>query len=220
MRNKLKRFFSKPYRECTHGDMIKNFLSQYPPQQTSPVFVELGAGFTTAELAELARLHNATFYSCDSNSEKIKDLKIRLSNNADNIDFLIGDSLESLSAISQQHNQIHFVFFDSAPSAMHTFHEFSIIEKNLKPDSCILIDNACIPEEKAILTPCRKGKILVPYLLASPNWQVFGHPHAGDSMVSAIYKSEPIYSDPAYELSGWIDSWKYNDQGEAGTHEI
>jgi hypothetical protein len=75
-----------------------------------------------------------------------------------------------------------------------------------------LIDNAALPGEKALLTACRKGKILVPYLLASPHWQVFAHPHAGDSMISAIYKDEPSYANPDYEYSGWKDSWKFFDE--------
>ena len=210
MRKCLKRLLNKPYRESTHGEMIEHLLTLYPPMGEKPVIVEIGSGFTTMTLVEIARSCDAFFYSCDNNIEKVEDLKARIVD--DDFKFIIGDSLSSLTEIVQQHDTVSFVFFDSAPSAMHTFREFLIIEKSLKPGSCILIDNAAIPGKKALLTACRKGKILVPYLLASPHWQVFGHPHAGDSMVSAVYKDEPVYADNDYELSGWKDGWKYIDK--------
>lgn len=59
-----------------------------------------------------------------------------------------------------------------------------------------------------MLSPVRKGKILVPYLLASPFWEVSGYPDAGDSMVSAVMRSEPNYADKDYEDSEYIDNWR------------
>ncbi len=206
--NWIRHLFNLPYRRSTHSEMIEQLLKKCPPSHESPIFIEIGAGFTTLTLAEIATNYNAVVYSCDNNHDKVEDLQKHLKHNA-GIHFMVGDSLEKLSEIKKQHEHIHFVFFDSAPSAMHTFNEFKILENCFNAGSCILIDNAALPEEKALLTPCRKGKIIVPYLLASPFWKVTGHPHAGDSMVSATLMSEPNYADPAYELTGWIDSWKY-----------
>jgi hypothetical protein len=126
----------------------------------------------------------------------------------DNVIFLIGDSIINLNKIALNHPHIHFAFLDSAPSAMHTFCEFQSIKKCLKTDSCILIDNAAFTNAKLLLSRCRKGKILIPFLLASPNWVVHAYPNAGDSMISAIYHNEPNYADHSYELSGYDDPWK------------
>ena len=210
-KNLIKQLFNIPYRDLTHGEMIELVLRDCPPREKNAVFVEIGSGFTTLIIAQIAKRYDALFYSLDNNLNKIEDIKKRIQNEVDNINFLAGDSHESLPKIIEKHHRIHFIFFDSAPSAMHTFQEFLQMEKNLKPGSCIIIDNAAMPGQKALLTPCRKGKILVPYLLASPYWKVFGHPHAGDSMVSAIYQDSAEYAHPDYELYGWKDSWEFKE---------
>ena len=61
-----------------------------------------------------------------------------------------------------------------------------------------------------MLSPCRKGKIIVPYLLASTWWEVTGHPTAGDSMVSAVRHGRPEFADPAFEWPEFVDTWEAN----------
>jgi len=48
----------------------------------------------------------------------------------------------------------------------------------------------------------------VPYLLASPYWEVCAHPRAGDSMISAILHSEANFANPDYEHTDYIDNWR------------
>lgn len=91
---------------------------------------------------------------------------------------------------------------------MHTFQEFQIIEPFLKAGASLLIDNASLPNTRVMLSPCRKGKIIVPYLLASVWWEVTGHPTAGDSMVSAVRHDCPEFADPAFEWPGFVDTWE------------
>jgi predicted O-methyltransferase YrrM len=209
----VKKVFNFPYRQRTHSETIKSLFQTQPLFfGEQPILVELGAGLTTLTLAEIAAEKNAIFYSCDNNEKKIEDLKNKNKPKLDNVIFMPGDSLESLRLISSRHPKIHFILFDSAPSAMHTFKEFMIIEKCMAAGTFILIDNAALPDEKqALLSPCRKGKILVPYLLASSSWEVSGHPHAGDSMVSAVYCDDSDHADPGYERSEGFRDWRYGE---------
>ena len=196
-------------REITHGGMIARHLSERKEKLPGqPVLVETGCGISTVSLAEAGRNLNATIYSCDYNREKVNALQQRAGSKIDNVTFLIGDSLDSLRKICAQHTKLDFVFLDAAASAMHTFREFQLIEAFLKPGSSLLIDNAALPDERWLLSPCRKGKIIVPYLMASTNWEVRGHPTAGDSMISAIHHDTPDYADPSCEWSGFVDTWK------------
>lgn len=205
----LKQLLRVPYRNETHSQLINRLIEQnrFVSRQKA-VWIEIGSGFTTLMLAELADRYNAVFYSCDINLNKMNDLKEKLGEKSSNVCFVHGNSLESIPSILKNHTCVHFVFLDSAPSAMHTFQEFKIIEPYLVPGSIVIIDNAAFPNNKNLLTPCRKGKVLVPYLLASPYWKVVSHPHAGDSMVSATHMSQPEYAEKDYELEEWIDSWK------------
>lgn len=197
---------NEPKQEYTEGEMIRLLLEGHLTSYTEQaVFVETGSGLSTLALAEMARRCGAIVYSCDINAQKIEELKRRATDRVNNVNFLVANSLESLSQIAQRHSQIHFAFFDSAPSAMHTFREFQTIEQCLKSGSLILIDNAARPGETRLLTPCRKGKILVPYLLASANWRVQAHPSAGGSMVSAEYFADAAYADPSYERADRTD---------------
>jgi len=81
------------------------------------------------------------------------------------------------------------------------------VESSLKPGTFLLVDNAALPQQKILLGPVRKGKILVPYLLASPFWEVKAYPRAGDSMVYSLLNIEGVFADPAYEHPEYIDNW-------------
>lgn len=200
-------------REITHGEMIIRHLAQRNQSPDDrPVFVETGCGLSTVSLAEAGKNLNAVIYSCDFNQEKVNALRQRAGARVENVAFLIGDSLESLETICARHTQLDFVFLDAAASAMHTFRELQLIEPFLKPGSSLLVDNAALPNERWLLSPCRKGKIIVPYLMASAYWEVQGHPTAGDSMISAIRHDTPDYADPSCEWSGFVDTWEQDFQ--------
>jgi len=196
-------------RECSHGDMIERLIGQRQDRlRDKPVFVETGCGLSTISLARIAKKLNASTYSLDYNEEKIDDLKRRAGEQVGNIEFVVGDSLKNLPKILEKHTIIDFLFLDSTASATHTFREFLIVEPALGPGACLLVDNAALPGAKRLLSPVRKGKILVPYLLASPYWEVHAHPRAGDSMISAVFHSEADFADPDYEHPEYIDNWR------------
>ena len=211
MFNRIKSIFKRnpaKKRECSHGEMIETLLGKRKSSMgDNPVFVETGCGVSTISLSKCAKELNALAFSLDYNTDKSNDLKSRVGDQVANVEFVIGDSLENLPKISAKHD-IDFLFLDSAASAMHTFREFLACESSLKPGACVLVDNAALPGEKVLLSPVRKGKILVPYLLASPYWDVSAHPRAGDSMISAILHEEANYADPLYEDPEYIDQWQ------------
>jgi hypothetical protein len=70
------------------------------------------------------------------------------------------------------------------------------------------VDNAALPGARRLLSPVRKGKILVHYLLASPVWEVEEFPTAGDSMIAAYRHAELNYADPSYEDPEYVDPWR------------
>ena len=72
----------------------------------------------------------------------------------------------------------------------------------------MLIDDAALPGARLLLSPCRKGKLIVPYLLASPFWSVTAHPRAGDSMVSAVLDAIGARADSGYEDPSYVDRWR------------
>jgi len=197
-------------RECSHGELIEKLLKKRKKiWKHNPVFVETGSGISTISLSKCAKELNALAYSLDYNSDKCDELKQRVGDQLSNIEFIIGDSLINLPKIIDKHS-IDFLFLDSAPSAMHIFREFLICEPAFKPGACLLVDNAALPEEKCLLSLVRKGKILVPYLLASAYWEVQAHPKAGDSMISAILHEEAKFADPAYEQPNYVEPWQAN----------
>lgn len=206
----VKRLRNSAFRKLSHGDLIKKLLTEDIDalKKKSAVFVETGCGISTISLTEVGKKIGATVYSCDYNSKKADELKLAMPDQISGVNFMIGDSLESLAKVAERHAEIDFLFLDSAASAMHTFKEFLIMEKCLHPGSRVLVDNAAIPGVKRVLSPVRKGKILVPYLLASPFWEVKGYPEAGDSMVAAIMRSQADYADPDYEDPEYIDNWR------------
>lgn len=202
-------------RNHTHGEMIGLLLAansdRFPER---PVFVETGCGISTLYLARAGREFNAIVYSCDLNSAKVRALQERAGERVSNVKFLVGDSAVLLQRLAQEHPQVHFLFLDAAASAMHTFREFQVIEPALKKGSVLLIDNAALPGETRLLSPCRKGKIIVPYLQASACWEVHGHPDAGDSMISAICHDSAEFADPAYEWPQYVDPWEWSFANE------
>ncbi len=207
--NKIKtRLFKHFYRNQTIGELISVLLTDMEnelPQH--PIFVETGSGISTVSLARLGGRFNAKVHSCDFNPPKLGYLLENVGS-VDNVQFHEGDSLSSLTELCSQLDQVDFLFLDSAASALHTFQEFKIAEPLLKPGSCVLIDNAAHPKQRLRLGPCRKGKILVPYLLASADWEVSFYPRTADSMVAAYRRSEGYYADGEYEHPDYVDEWE------------
>jgi precorrin-6B methylase 2 len=188
--------------------IAKHLLRRRPFLKPRSVLVETGSGISTLALADAGLSLAAIVYSCDINELKVTELKRRAGMRVSNVEFVIGDSKETLPRIAEKHGGIDFLFMDSAASAMHSFQEFMAVERYFKRGASLLVDNAALPNATAVLSPCRKGKILVPYLLASPWWEVRSHPAAGDSMVSAILHDSPEFADRAYEWPEFVDEWE------------
>jgi hypothetical protein len=191
-----------------HGAVIDHYLSRLPNGPERLVFVEVGAGLTTAVIASHARRLNATFYTCDINEQLLAEIAGKLAPST-NMHLAPGDSVSVLTRIAAEVDRVDFAFLDAAPSAMRTFREFQILEPLFRPGSVIILDNACLPGAWFTFSRCRKGKILVPYLLASPLWQVIPWPHDGDSMIAAIRHAEPQWAHADYEWSDYQgDNWR------------
>ncbi len=196
--------------EFPHGEAIEELILRHKPGfEEPPVFVETGCGDSTLSLGKWATALGAACYSLDSDRQKCELLRAEFPEMLERVEFTIGDSLEALPRIAAE-GPIDFLLLDSAASAMHTFREFLICEDSLHAGSCLLADNAALPGEKHLLSPCRKGKILVPYLLASPIWEVTGHPDWGHSMVSAILHDRPDYAESSYESHAYLRSRREN----------
>lgn len=209
LRWRAQRLFHSLWRTQDHGGLIRTLLADVkPPLQRRLVFVETGCGLSTLALAEVGARCGAVVYSCDINQEKIDELRRRAGEALAEVNFVAGDSLASLARIAARHERIDFVLLDSAPSATHTLREFFALESRLGPGARVLIDNAALPGARLLLSPCRKGKLLVPYLLASPVWRVRGHPRAGDSMVSARHDLAGARADASYEDPSYVDQWR------------
>jgi methyltransferase family protein len=205
----IKKTFDRLFRRYTHSEMIKQLIEQYRKNFSDrPVFVETGSGLSTVALAEVGVRFGAWVFSCDNDAEKVEELKKTAGAKIENVTFMVGDSIASLNEITTSHDRIDFLFLDSAASAMHTFREFQTVEPFLSSHACVLIDNAALPDARLLLTPCRKGKILVPYLLASTHWQVHAHPRDGDSMISARRFDKPEHADLSYERPGSFEDWR------------
>ncbi|HKC50995.1 MAG TPA: class I SAM-dependent methyltransferase [Myxococcota bacterium] len=201
--------FRRLWRVQDHGALIRSLLADTrEPSQRPRLFVETGCGLSTFALAEVAARVGAEVYSCDANADKIAELRARGADALANVHFVEGDSLASLARIAARHEHIDFALFDSAPSATHTLREFQLLEPRLGAGSRVLVDDAALPGARLLLSPCRKGKLLVPYLLASPFWRVKAHPRAGDSMVSAIHDRVGARADASYEDPKYVDRWR------------
>jgi len=209
LRWRAEALFRRMWQAQDHGALIRELLAHVQPLRGHRlVFVETGCGLSTLALAEVAHRTGAHVYSCDLNPEKVDELRARTGDALADVSFLIGDSLASLAQIAGRHERIDFALLDSAPSATHTLREFLLLEPRFGPGSRVLIDNAALPGARLLLSPCRKGKLIVPYLLASPFWTVSAHPRAGDSMVSAVLDAIGARSDGGYEDPGYVDHWR------------
>ena len=124
---------NKPVQRCTHGELIQLLLMRdRHALPDNPLLVETGCGLSTLLLADIGRVLNAKIHSCDFNEDKVRALQQKAGERVSNIEFLIGDSVQSLESIGEDYEQIHFLFLDAAASAMHTFREFQVIEHALK----------------------------------------------------------------------------------------
>lgn len=192
----------------THGALLERLLAEHGHTLgPRPVMVETGCGVSTPAFARAVARLGGRLYSLDVSEEKVAALRRDAGSALAGTEFLIGDSLAGLQRIVALHQRVHFVLLDSAPSAMHTFREFLVLEPHLGPGSWVVIDNAALPGRRRTLSPARKGRVLVPYLQASSLWEVFEYPNSGDSMVAARRHATPDYADPAYELAGYVDPW-------------
>jgi predicted O-methyltransferase YrrM len=85
----------------------------------------------------------ASIYSCDINADKVSELRRRAGARVDNMEFIFGDSVESLRLLAARHPQFNFLFLDAAASAMHTFREFQAAEA--VRTRCAAADRQCRP---------------------------------------------------------------------------
>jgi predicted O-methyltransferase YrrM len=209
LRGHAERVYRRAWRAQDHGALIRELLAKVQPVRDHRlVFVETGCGLSTLALVEVARRTGALVYSCDVDPQKLEALRERSRDPLREVTFLGGDSLESLAEIASRHGRVDFALLDSAPSATHTLREFLLLEPRFGPGSRLLVDDAALPGARLLLSPCRKGKLLVPYLLASPFWTVTAHPRAGDSMVSAVLDAIGARADAGYEDPGYVDLWR------------
>ena len=209
LRGHAERVYRRVWRAQDHGALIRELLAKVQPiRDHRLVFVETGCGLSTLALVEVARRTGALVYTCDLDAEKLEQLRERSRDALTEVTFLAGDSLESLSEIASRHGRVDFALLDSAPSATHTLREFLLLEPRFGPGSRLLVDDAALPGARLLLSPCRKGKLIVPYLLASPFWTVTAHPRAGDSMVSAVLDAIGARADSGYEDPSYVDRWR------------
>jgi len=196
------------WRTQDEAALVRRLLADLRPSvQHRAVFVETGCGGATPALAEVAERVGAVHYCCELDPARIDAVR-EASGKLDGVQFALGDSLENLRAIAARHERIDFALFGSAPSATHTLREFFALEARLGPGARLLIDEACLPGARLTLSPCRRGALLVPYLLASPVWRVSGHARAGNSMVSAVHDRAGARADARYEDPRLAKQWR------------
>lgn len=209
LRGYAERLFRRACPAQDPGELIRELLGDLRPEPRQRlVFVETGCGPATLALAEVARRTGARVYACDLDSTKFDELRESARDELANVTFLAGDSLHGLAQIAARHERVDFALFDSVPSATHTLREFLLLEPRFGPGSRVLIDDAALPGARLLLGPRRKGRLVVPYLLASPFWSVRSHPRTGGSMVSAVLDAVGARSDASYEDPGWVDLWR------------
>ncbi len=209
LRGHAERVYRRVWRSQDQAELIRELLAKLQPiRDHRLVLVETGCGGSTLALVEVARRTGARVYSCDHDAKRLDALRECANDDLAEVEFLAGDSLEGLATVVARHGRIDFALLDSAPSATHTLREFLTLEPRFGPGSRILVDDAALPGARLLLSPCRKGKLLVPYLLASPFWTVSAHPRAGDSMVSAVLDAIGARADSGYEDPSYVDRWR------------
>ncbi len=209
LRSRAGRVFRRLLRTRDPGALIEELLGDLRPEPGQRlVFVQTGCGASTLALAGVARRTGARVYACDLEPKKFDELRENACDDLAGVTFLAGDSLTSLAQISSRHERVDFALFDSAPSATRTLREFLQLEPRFGPGSRVLIDDAALPGAQLLLGPRRKGRLVVPYLLASPFWSVSAHPRTGDSMVSAVLDAVGARSDESYEDPRYVDLWR------------
>ena len=195
-----------PAQDCR--SLIFRLLADLQPRPPdAPVLVQTGCGPATPALAAVADRVGAVLYCCEADGDKIAALQAADGSALGDVLFLRGDSLEELARIAARHERVDFALLGSAPSATHTLHEFFALEARLGPGARVLIDEAALPGARLALRHCRRGKLLVPYLLASPVWRVAAHPRVGESMVSAVHDRVGARADASYEDPSYVDRW-------------
>lgn len=194
-----------PTRDCE--SLILRLLDDLrAPQSRPPILVKTSSGAGTPALTAVAERTDGVVYCWDVDAAKIEDLRARGDGGSPNLHFVGGDSLEALGRIAARHDRVDFAFLGSAPSATHTLREFFALEARLGPGARLLIDEAALPGAR-LGARCRKGKLLVPYLLASPVWRVTAHPRVGASMISAVHDRVGARADARYEDPEHVDRW-------------
>lgn len=189
-----------------YGGLIRSLVSKLePPRGRRPLYVQTGCGPATRALAEIARETGALLYVCEPSADRIDALRGASPYELGHVQFLCGDSLASVAQIATRHERLDFALLDSAPSATQTLHEFLCLEPRFVPGARILIGDAALPDARLLLRPCRKGKLLVPYLLASPFWSVSAHRRPGDPMVSAVLDMVAARADVSYEDPSYVE---------------
>jgi len=190
------------------GEFIIQIVDEYKDSfPEEPTFIECGSGLSTLYLAEAGRRTNATVFSIDNNAQKIDALKKDNDRWLWNVKFRINDSVKTIKALAALYGRIDLLILDSAPSALYTFNEFKGAERYLISDSIVLIDNATWPY--SIKKNTRKGKILVPYIMAKSDWLSILYSHVGDSVIMARKMRTDDFADPDYEKPGeYIDKWQ------------
>lgn len=186
------------------ADVLKKYLPKIPnPDNRRVVIVETGIGLSSFPLIEYVYAHpNVVLYCIDTSKEVIKSLQEGLDPDR-KVNFLHMDTEKGLQFVIGAEKYIDLLFFDAVPCAYRTFKEFQMCEHLLTPGSIYVMDNARIPEKEHIKgeckgAACRKGKVIVPYLLASPHWVVKAFPQEAGGMIGAIMQPDAKYSDPAY----------------------
>ena len=194
--------FQKPHLE---GEMIERLLRNRARSMPLGQFLEVGCGDrSTPHFAKT--IAPTSMLSFDLDAEKVAKLDASLQSHwIDNVRFVVGHSWQSLAVTVPILSSVSFAFFDSGNpdsyskppgGAVLTFGEFKMVEHLFKRGSCLLVDNAMLPEHQDDF--CRsgtsqhkgyrsfpKGRILVPYLQASGRWEVTGYPHDAGGMVFA-----------------------------------
>ena len=116
--NKIRSRLIKKPPSKPHADQIRELLNTANWNSDCPCLIETGAGLTTIAFSEFCSKRSARFISCDYNQEKVDELRTRVS--LDNVEFRFGDSLTTLREVASQIDKVHFLYLDSAASALHT----------------------------------------------------------------------------------------------------